>query len=87
MFGQVCQSCGKPLSKDADKGTEKSGSPSAVYCNHCYQGGKFTEPDLTAEQMVEKVKGRMAEMRFPKFLANLFTKKIPGLQRWRVNSR
>jgi hypothetical protein len=37
--------------------------------------------------MVEKVKGRMAEMRFPKFLANLFTKKIPGLQRWRSKRR
>jgi hypothetical protein len=86
MFKVNCQSCGKPISKDADKGTEKSGSLSAIYCGHCYQGGQFTEPDITAEQMVEKVKAKLIEMKFPKFLANLFAKKIPNLKRWQANS-
>jgi hypothetical protein len=44
--------------------------------------GRFTDPDLTAEQMVEKVRGKMKEMHIPGFLAKAFTKNIPTLSRW-----
>lgn len=81
--GPFCQSCGMPLSKDAKGGgTEKDGSKSALYCSNCYQDGKFVLPDITMEQMVERVKGKMKEMYIPGFLAGYFTKDIPHLQRW-----
>lgn len=81
--GPFCQSCGMPLSKDqAGGGTESDGSKSAQYCSHCYQVGKFTKPDLTVEQMIEDVKGRMKEMHLPGFIASKFTKDIPKLKRW-----
>lgn len=49
-----CQSCGMPLFSPEDAGTEKDGTPSSLYCLHCYQHGAFTEPDLTQEEMVKK---------------------------------
>ncbi len=64
-----------PLSKDEKGGgTEIDGRKSSQYCSHCYDGGRFTDPDLTAEQMVEKVRAKMREMHIPGFLA----KSVPG---------
>lgn len=81
--GPYCQSCGMPLSKDEKGGgTEASGAKSTEYCSHCYVGGKFTDPSLTAEQMIAKVQGKMKEMHIPGFLAKRFTKEIPTLRRW-----
>jgi hypothetical protein len=86
--GPFCQSCGMPLSKDAaGGGTEADGSKSTEYCSHCYAGGKFTLPDLTAAQMVERVQAKMKEMHIPGFLAKSFTKNIPELKRWKTSSR
>jgi len=79
-----CQSCGMPLKKDAKGGgTNADGSTSAMYCSHCYENGKFLQPDITAQQMQEFVKGKLKEMGFPGFLAGLFTKGIPKLERWK----
>ncbi len=81
--GPYCQSCGMPLSKDKNGGgSEADGSKSSQYCSHCYAVGRFTDPDLTAEQMVEKVRGKMKDMHIPGFLAKSFTKDIPTLGRW-----
>jgi len=81
--GPYCQSCGMPLSKDEKGGgSEADGSKSAEFCSHCYAAGKFTEPEITANQMVEKVKAKMQEMHVPEFLAMSFTKDIPSLKRW-----
>lgn len=86
MFGRkgpVCQSCGMPLSRDAQRGgTNVDGSITTEYCSHCYQNGRFTEPTLTLEQMVTKVQGKLRQMHFPGFLARRFSKNIPTLRRW-----
>ena len=81
--GPHCQSCGMPLSKDEKGGgTEADGSRSREFCSHCYAGGKFTRPDLTVEQMMERVQGKMKELHVPGFLAKRFAKDIPNLKRW-----
>ena len=78
-----CQSCGMPLARDAQGGgTEADGRKTTTYCSHCYQNGHFTEPDLTVDQMVVKVKGKMKEMHLPGLVGNFFTKDIPKLKRW-----
>ena len=78
-----CQSCGMPLKRDAQGGgTNADGSKSTMYCSHCYVGGKFTLPDLTAEQMQLRVKEKLREYGIPGFLSGMFTKKIPQLKRW-----
>lgn len=79
-----CQSCGMPLKKDEKGGgTNADGTKSKMYCSHCYENGKFTLPDITVEQMQDRVKSKMKEFGFPGFLAGLFTKGIPKLERWR----
>jgi hypothetical protein len=81
--GPYCQSCGMPLSKDeSGGGTEADGRKSTDYCSHCYVRGRFADPDLTVNQMVEKVRAKMKGMHIPGFLANSFTKDIPTLKRW-----
>jgi len=75
------------MSKDAmGGGTEADGRKSTEYCSHCYRNGRFIEPDLTVDQMVEKVRGKMKEMHLPGFLAKSFTKGIPDLKRWQGSS-
>jgi hypothetical protein len=82
--GPYCQSCGMPLSKDKKGGgTEKDGSKSSEYCSNCYKDGKFVLPDITVDEMILRVKGKMKEMHIPGFLANYFTKGIPQLKRWK----
>jgi Putative zinc ribbon domain len=81
--GPYCQSCGMPLSKDEKGGgTEADGRVSSEYCSHCYVAGRFTDPDVTADRMVEKVQAKMKAMHIPGFLAKRFSKDIPTLKRW-----
>lgn len=51
-----------PLAKDEDFGREVDGSLSQKYCRFCYQNGRFTNPDLTMEGMVEMAAKGWAEM-------------------------
>jgi len=51
--GKFCQSCGMPLIKKEDHGTEADHTQSEKYCHYCYKDGKFTGPDITQEEMIE----------------------------------
>ena len=80
-----CQSCGMPLSKDPQGGgTEANGAKSKMFCSHCYQNGKFVLPNITMEQMKERVKGKLKEVGFPGFIAGFFARGIPKLVRWKT---
>jgi len=50
-----CQSCGRPLGKPEDFGKNANGSKSEDYCRFCSQNGKLTRPDITMEQLIDKV--------------------------------
>ena len=76
-----CQSCSMPL-KNAH-GTYSDGTKSTMFCNLCFNDGKFTHPDWTADQMEQFVKEKMREMGFPGFLASVFAKKVQKLERWK----
>jgi len=79
-----CQSCGMPLARDEKGGgTERNGGKSKKYCSHCYENGEFTMPNLSVGQMKDRVKQKLVEFGFPKFLTGLFTRNIHKLERWR----
>ena len=82
---KFCQSCGLPLSKDPEKGgTEKDGTLSKKYCSYCYQDGTFCSPEIdTAEKMQKFCMEKMKEQGMPKIISWLFTRGIPGLERWK----
>ena len=73
-----------PLCKDEKGGgTEKDGRLTTEYCSHCYQQGGFTEPNITVDEMTEKVKSKMKGVGFPSLLAWFFSRGTPTLKRWR----
>jgi len=37
--------------KGAGGGKNSEESPSNMYCSYCYNEGKFSQPDITAEEM------------------------------------
>ena len=49
---RFCQSCGMPLDRPEDHGTEADGTASPDYCHYCYQGGKFPEGQ-TMEDIIQ----------------------------------
>lgn len=82
--GPNCQSCGMPLSKDPlDGGSNADGSLSSEYCSHCYRRGVFTQPNITQQEMMKLVEGKLRSMHFPGFLARRFAREVPTLRRWR----
>ena len=54
--GPFCQSCGMPLNRDQlGGGTNADGSRTTEYCSHCFQDGRFTEPNISVDEMMAKV--------------------------------
>ena len=49
---QFCQSCGMPLTRNEDCGTNTDGSINFDYCQYCYKDGQFLQ-DCTMEEMIE----------------------------------
>ena len=82
---RVCQSCGMPMRRDEDFGTEADGSLSEDYCGYCYQNGEFTNPDITMQEMIDKVVSVMVFMQqMPRGVATVMVENhIPKLKRWR----
>lgn len=80
----ICQSCGMPMYRDEEGGgTNADGTKSTEYCSNCYRGGVFTQPNLTALEMVEIVKEKLKQYRIPGILRTHFTRNIPKLRRWK----
>jgi hypothetical protein len=80
-----CQSCGMPLSDDfGNYGTGADGSPVSEYCQFCYQGGGFTKPDQTVEEMVQSSIDFMStNLGFSREQASEMSNDvIPKLKRW-----
>lgn len=80
-----CQSCAMPLGGVAYLGTEADGSPSREYCRYCYKNGRFLEPELTLEGMIDKSIGFMTtNFGMPREKAEELSRRfIPPLKRWR----
>jgi hypothetical protein len=80
---QICQSCAMPMVKDEDFGTNVDGSKNQEYCRYCFRNGKFTDPDITKEQMIEKLVGMSDRMGMTREEAKKMADKvIPTLKRW-----
>jgi hypothetical protein len=81
-----CQSCGMPLSKDDDFGTNTNGSKNEEYCAYCYKDGKFTR-DITMDGMIDicvpfmvEANKDMTEEQARKSMLEWF----PTLKRWKT---
>jgi hypothetical protein len=80
---KMCQSCGMPIKKDPQfGGTNLDGSRSNMYCSYCYQNGEFIFKS-TVKEMQIFCKEKMMEQGTSKFIAWMFTRGIPRLERWK----
>ncbi len=87
MKQKICQSCGMPLQKEEDFGTNASGSKSEEYCFHCFQNGKFLDEGITLQEKINKnvkfaVQIGMSEHEARKMASNV----LPELKRWKKES-
>jgi hypothetical protein len=80
-----CQSCGMPFKNDPKGGgSEADGKISKMYCSYCYENGKFTQPNITVDEMQAFVKGKLKEMGgIHKLLAGFFSSGTKSLARWK----
>lgn len=83
--GPICQSCSMPMIKEGDFGKNADGGKNPDYCCYCWQSGEFTEPNITMDQMIDKVAGMLARMQnIPEDSAVEMTIHfLPKLNRWR----
>lgn len=80
---KYCQSCGMPLAKYTQELDNNSdGSNNVKFCSNCYIDGKFTQPNITMEEMITQVNIKLREMKMPSFLSKFYIRKIPKLERW-----
>lgn len=87
---QFCQSCGMPLSKNEDCGTNADGSIGFDYCKYCYQGGKFQQ-ECTMDEMIEhcaqfidEVNKNMSQPMTREEYVTMMQRFFPMLKRWRT---
>ncbi len=69
-----------PMETTASFGTNNDGSRNEDYCTYCYQKGRFTDPDITVDQMIAKCVGMTRQLNIPE---SQFKQIIPTLKRWR----
>ena len=82
--GPMCQSCGMPMTKAADFGTNADGSKNNEYCKFCYEKGKFTDEGITMEEKIEKNVAIAKKMGWPEDKAREMANSIiPKLKRWK----
>lgn len=86
---QFCQSCGMPLTKEEDCGTNADGSINYDYCKYCYADGHFLQ-EMTMYQMIEHCTQFVDEVNknMPKPMTRDEYKQMmygffPMLKRWR----
>lgn len=75
-----CQSCCKVFSPMIKRGRESNGSENKAFCIHCYDLGKFTEPDLRADDVVNNITHSTKTK--SSFQKGRITAKIHSLGRW-----
>ena len=86
---QFCQSCGMPLTRAEDCGTDANGSTCFDYCRYCYQGGQFLQ-DCTMDEMIEhcaqfvdEVNKNMPKPMTKEEYKQMMRQYFPDLKRWK----
>jgi predicted N-acetyltransferase YhbS len=86
---QFCQSCGMPLMRTEDCGTNADGSTNFDYCQFCYKDGQFLQ-ECTMDEMIEhcaqfidEVNKNMPHPMTKEEYKQMMQQYFPMLKRWR----
>lgn len=73
-----------PLIDGRDRGTEVDGTKSAGYCRYCYENGRFIEPEITLDGMLDRAAAVLCELyaMAPEKARDFVAGQIPHLKRW-----
>jgi hypothetical protein len=64
-------------------GTEMDGVTKSIeYCSNCYKDGKFTEPDITVDEMIAKIQERLRSEGMPEPVIERHLMAVYGFTRW-----
>jgi len=80
---RFCQSCLLPMSVPSMIGTNLDGSLNKKFCGDCYQKGHFTAPEITLQEMKQKVKTVLEANEIPSNVIDLSINYLPKLARWK----
>ena len=82
MNNKICESCGMPINKREQLGTNTDGSLNHDYCKYCYQDGEFIDK-VSMEEYIEMCSqyGEQAGMTNEE-MREYCTKLFPTLKRW-----
>ena len=81
--GPICPSCGMPMERAEDFGTREDGGESNDYCCFCFKKGAFTDPNISMDEMIEKLVGMASQMEMSEFQARDMARNVlPTLKRW-----
>jgi len=78
-----CQSCGAEMKRPPEFGTTANRVINVKYCRYCYWLGKFTHPDITMEEQIERAAKTMSEKKRISMerARNIVAKAVPNLER------
>lgn len=81
----ICQSCGMPMKKEQDFGTNSDRSPSTEYCCFCFRNGRFTDEGISLQEKIDKlVRISVEQLGLREDLARQMAEtKLPQLKRWK----
>jgi len=81
----ICQSCGMPMKKDKDFGTNADKSFNFEYCCFCFKNGRFVDEGITLQEKIDRlVKISVEQLGLREDLAiNMAETRLPQLKRWR----
>lgn len=80
----MCQSCGLPFNKEHEHfiAAEPDGSKS-IYCTNCYKEGKFIDPNISMEEMIELIVPVLGRAIGEEEARKEMTALLPTLKRWK----
>jgi methionyl-tRNA synthetase len=82
---KICQSCGMPLQKPEDFGTNKDMTKNEEYCHYCFEAGKFTDEGISLQEKIVKNIEIAVRMGIPKEKATEMANTVlPKLKRWKL---
>lgn len=83
LKNEVCQSCGMLLENQNNYHSFTNEEKDSIFCKNCYVNGEFTEPNLTFDEMKNKIKIRCNELKVGKIATYFFIQRLSELNRWR----
>ncbi len=81
---KMCQSCGLPFNEEHAHfiAKEPDGSKS-IYCTNCYKDGKFIDPNLSMEEMIDMIVPILGRSIGEEEAKKEMTTLLPTLKRWK----